>query len=178
MGYFYSQETGGFYHTSLNPFIPAGAISITDAQYAALMDGQTAGRIITVDASGAPILMDRASILPTLTDAGRERDRRIAAGINVNVSGVVDPIPVSGRSADRANLTGIGLIALARLYAADTSPVRFRDADGTRQTLTPAQFMELIGACAAYIDALHVVVWDWEDGGTVPADFADDTHWP
>ena len=165
----------GFFH--LPETAPASAVSITQAAHTALLEGQAEGKIIVPGPSGAPELSDPVLLPPTLEDARQERDRRIADGTSVNVSDV-GFIPITGRAADRDNLAGLGLIALARLAAADDTPLRFRDAANVLHSLTPAQVMELIAGGAAYIEALHDVVWQWADQGTVPADFTDPGYWP
>lgn len=51
--------SNGFYDTAIHgDDIPAGAVCITDAEYAALLAGQAAGKIILTDANGRPVLVD------------------------------------------------------------------------------------------------------------------------
>ena len=53
----YSATTGGFYDTAIHgDAIPADAVDITDEQHAALLEGQSMGKIIVADESGRPIL--------------------------------------------------------------------------------------------------------------------------
>lgn len=59
MGKKYAASTGGFYDTVIHgDNIPADAVEITDEQHAALLAGQSSGKIISADASGKPILVD------------------------------------------------------------------------------------------------------------------------
>lgn len=54
----YSSSTGGFYDTSIHGSdIPADAVEITNEQHAALLEGQSSGKVIGVDADGNPILI-------------------------------------------------------------------------------------------------------------------------
>jgi hypothetical protein len=46
MQYSYSPSTGGFYAAEIHTTIPADAVAITTELYAALIDGQSAGKII------------------------------------------------------------------------------------------------------------------------------------
>lgn len=56
---YYSKQTGGFYTREIHgDNIPADAVEITEDEHAALMAGQAAGKTISADASGAPILLD------------------------------------------------------------------------------------------------------------------------
>lgn len=55
----YSAQTNGFYHLSVHgDAIPADAIEITDEQHAALLNGQSIGKVIAADAAGHPVLVD------------------------------------------------------------------------------------------------------------------------
>ena len=56
---FYSKSTGGFYTREIHgDNIPADAVEITEAEHAALLKGQSQGKIIAADANGRPILQD------------------------------------------------------------------------------------------------------------------------
>lgn len=56
---FYSKSTGGFYDTANHgDNIPSDAVEITSDLHAALLDGQSQGKIITADANGFPVLAD------------------------------------------------------------------------------------------------------------------------
>ena len=59
----FSKTTNGFYSQDIHgDSIPADAMEITAAEYAALMAGQTAGKLITSDSIGRPVLADRPSL--------------------------------------------------------------------------------------------------------------------
>lgn len=54
---FYSKFTGGFYDTAIHGNdIPADAVEITKEEHAALLAGQSEGKIIAADSSGRPVL--------------------------------------------------------------------------------------------------------------------------
>jgi hypothetical protein len=80
---FYSKSTGGFYLPEIHGSnIPADAVEITEAEHAALMEAQAAGKYISGDDTGNPV-----ALLPPgpTTDQiwGRisaERDRRMEDG--------------------------------------------------------------------------------------------------
>ena len=56
---FYSKQTGGFYDTAIHGNnIPADAVEITAEQHAALIEGQSQGKLIQADAKGKPVLAD------------------------------------------------------------------------------------------------------------------------
>ena len=56
---FYSKSTGGFYDRSIHgDNIPSDAVEITEAEHAALLEGQSQGKIISADKNGKPVLKD------------------------------------------------------------------------------------------------------------------------
>ena len=56
---FYSASTNGFYtHEIHGDNIPGDAVEITEAEHAALIEGQSQGKVIVADESGRPILQD------------------------------------------------------------------------------------------------------------------------
>lgn len=56
---FYSPTTGGFYTAEIHgDNIPADAVELTEAEHAALLEGQSKGQHIVADANGRPILRD------------------------------------------------------------------------------------------------------------------------
>jgi len=56
---FYSKSTNGFYTRDIHgDNIPEDAVEITAEQHAALLEGQSQGKIISADENGYPILID------------------------------------------------------------------------------------------------------------------------
>lgn len=56
---FYAKSTGGFYDSEIHENnIPNDAVEITENEYAALMAGQSSGKIISAGANGIPMLVD------------------------------------------------------------------------------------------------------------------------
>lgn len=56
---FYSKQTGGFYDAAIHgDAIPSDAVEITTEEHAALIEGQSQGKLIQADANGRPILVD------------------------------------------------------------------------------------------------------------------------
>lgn len=56
---YYSHSTGGFYDGNIHGGnIPTDAVAITADEHQALLDGQSAGKIIVADDQGRPILAD------------------------------------------------------------------------------------------------------------------------
>lgn len=58
---YFSAHTKGFYHSSIHgQKMPEDAVPISGEQHLALLKGQAAGKVISADASGNPILVDSA----------------------------------------------------------------------------------------------------------------------
>lgn len=78
---FFSAETGGFYDPSINNDVPDDAVEISAVEHAALLNGQSAGRVIAADEHGRPVLVDPPPLsLEDLAASVRiQRDRLLAA---------------------------------------------------------------------------------------------------
>lgn len=63
---FYSKATGGFYRSEIHKVIPPDAVSITDAEWRALLDGQSQGKVIAGNGSGRPVLQDPPAPVATV----------------------------------------------------------------------------------------------------------------
>lgn len=77
----YSASTRGFYSTVVHGNdIPSDAVEITEQEHAALLAGVSAGKVITVDADGHPVLADQpAPSQEVVVELERTwRDARIA----------------------------------------------------------------------------------------------------
>ena len=77
---FYSKSTGGFYSREIHgDSIPADAVEITPELHAALLQGQSEGKLITADENGYPVLVDPSG--PTTEQLAEqvrsERDAKI-----------------------------------------------------------------------------------------------------
>lgn len=59
MNIYYAKSTNGFYDAAIHgDNIPADAVEITEAEHAALIEGQSLGKLIVADESGRPVLVD------------------------------------------------------------------------------------------------------------------------
>ena len=107
-----------------------------------------------------------------------ECDRRLAAGTVVTVTGYGD-IPVQGRQKDQINLMALEATAKDLIAAGVTGPILdFRDGANVHHKLTPAQFVEMARKGKEAASAIYATSWALKDSGDIPADFADDVHWP
>lgn len=68
---FYSAQTGGFYDRAIHgDNIPADAVEITTEEHAALLEGQSQGKLIQADINGRPVLADPPPPTPDQIIAG------------------------------------------------------------------------------------------------------------
>lgn len=63
---FYSPSQNGFYLSGINSPIPGDAKEITSKKHADLLAGQSAGKVISADRNGNPILMDPEPLAATV----------------------------------------------------------------------------------------------------------------
>ena len=136
----------------------------------------TADEIAALEARAAADEARRIAEIPAKVNA--ERERRLIAGVTVNVSGYGD-IPLQGRDQDQINL--LALKDTARDLAAagvTTAVIPFRDADNVTHTLTPAQMIELANEGKTAASAIYQASWAIKarnDLATI--DITDDQYW-
>lgn len=83
---YFSPSTNGFYTDEIHGRnIPEDAVKITYDEHAALLDGQSSGKVIVAGAGGRPILADqpKATASNVWNAIKVERDRRKAGGLKV-----------------------------------------------------------------------------------------------
>lgn len=102
---YYSKTTGGFYVLEIHgESIPTDAVEITQEQHAALMEGQAAGRQISSDESGYPILIDpppAQTVVPRVVTMRQARLALLGAGLLQQVDQAINVLPEPQQSAAR-----------------------------------------------------------------------------
>lgn len=89
---FYSNSTKGFYSFEIHgDKIPNDAVEISNEHYENLLLGQSNGKIIAVNDSGVPILVDYLPVSATKFENKSEAVRRLAETDWVNQPDVYDP---------------------------------------------------------------------------------------
>lgn len=107
-----------------------------------------------------------------------ERDRRTRLGHTVSLSSGKTFTVQTRDEVDFRNISGLGTVGIVRQSAGNTTAIVFRDADDVDQTLTPAEAIEMAMKVAGKVDAIYKASWALKDMPAIPADFADDQHWP
>lgn len=102
-----------------------------------------------------------------------ERDRREIAGK------VIDGVHVTGSDKDARNLANLAMDAQMRIAEGDEGSITiYRDGNNVDHALTPSQLVSLWRASKDYISALYAASWALKALDPIPADYADDIHWP
>lgn len=139
----FSATTGGFYAPAIHgENIPDDAVEINDEQHAALLEGQSSGKIVSADASGAPVLTDpaKATAEEMWTAIKAERDRRqLDGGVQVDGHWFL--------STERATGEYNSLINASQGMASDTFlRAGWRTMDGAQVDMTPALASQILMA--------------------------------
>jgi len=89
----YAKSTGGFYSPQIHGNnIPPDAVEITADEHAALLAGQSAGKIISADADGKPFLADPPilpPVIPAVTPWQIRKALNQTAGLRASVEAAV-----------------------------------------------------------------------------------------
>lgn len=163
----YSPVTGGFYFPEIHSEIPESVVELTDAEYRALLDGQSRGQRIVADGAGRPYLADPPS--PTLDELRAAADTvlsaacaaAIVAGIECDALGTLHEYPTG--PTDQSNLTGAVTYSLLPGTPADWSqPLTCRDAAGAwaRRPHDRAQLYAVAAAVVAHVDTCRARLAD------------------
>lgn len=86
---YFSTSTGGFYDSRIHAKLPTDAVEITAETRSTMLAGERAGKRITGDASGAPMLIDR----PAETHA--QASVRLSRVVRKHVDGVAQSLGYS-----------------------------------------------------------------------------------
>jgi hypothetical protein len=107
-----------------------------------------------------------------------ERNRRLNAGVVVAVTGYGN-IAVQGRPTDQINLIALGDTARDLQDGGVTAAViPFRDGNNATHNLTAVEMIEVVRKSKIVASGLYAAAWALKDAAIIPADFADDRHWP
>lgn len=93
----YSKSTNGFYSLDINgDNVPSDAVEITAEYHTALLAGQSAGKVITADETGYPVLESAPVLPPQVPFLVTMRQARLAlhaAGLLSAVEAAIDALP-------------------------------------------------------------------------------------
>ena len=134
------------------------------------------------DEGGVEVFEEDATLRPpkpvAREEVNVERSVRIAAGTEVVVAGLAEPVALQGRQQDLSNMLGLAMAAQLRIAQGDTqTQTTFRDRDNMDHVLVPAQVLELWQKGAAWVQTQYDASWALKAMDPIPADYADDVHW-
>lgn len=150
---FYAKSTGGFYCPEIHgDNIPSDAVEITDDDYAAILEGQSAGKRIIVNAEGFPELADppKATAAQVWEAIKAKRDQCNAGGVKVKVGAVNKWF----HSDDASRIQQMGLVMMGAGIPAD---LQWKTMDGSFVTMTQAVAGAVFAAAAASDQAVFAV---------------------
>lgn len=113
---------------------------------------------------------------PTREDVSVERDRRIKLPISVTIGGVTFVVDMKGDSRTNIqNLTTKGM--MLKMAGDDVTVESFRDAANVDHDLDADGLMSLGVQVGAQISHLHHSANIIKNGGNIPTNYANDSHW-
>ena len=102
---YYSKSTNGFYSAEINGAnIPPDAVGITAEYHAALLSGQSAGKVLVADETGYPVLENAPVLPPQVPARVTMRQARLAlhaAGLLQSVETAINAMPEPPQTAAR-----------------------------------------------------------------------------
>lgn len=102
---YYAESTNGFYTREIHgDNIPSDAVEITTDYHAALLAGQSSGKVITFDETGYPVLESAPVLPPQVPASVTMRQARLAlhaAGLLTGVEAAIDALPEPPRTEAR-----------------------------------------------------------------------------
>ncbi len=143
-------------------------------------------RKMSIDYSQIVTAADKAAAEQAARLAGvnAERTRRLAGGTAFAVPGITDPIPLTGRPFDQSVYLSLLVSAQGYKAAGVTDPIQtVRAGDDVIHKLTPDQMIALVSQAMAWVEDVMARSWEMKDRAGaytagIPADYADDAHWP
>jgi hypothetical protein len=120
---------------------------------------------------------NRAAIERRFRDlVNQERDRRIAAGVDVMVPDY-GTVALQGRPQDVSSLQGLAFGAQLRLSMNDMTRMAFRDRNDVTHLLTPSEILFIWKAGADYISQCYQTSWAIKAMDPFTTDPTDSTNW-
>lgn len=170
----YSKTTRGFYDRAIHgDNIPGDAIEVAAEEYAALLEGQSDGKLIVADSDGRLVLADPPA--PSAAEIWEwikaERDRRTETG----------GYKVSDRwfhSDQKSRSQQLGLVLLS---AGIPAGLQWKTMDGSFVTMTQTLAQQILGAAAASDQAIFAAAEAHKaamEASADPAAYDFSTGWP
>lgn len=103
--YYYSPSINGFYLSGVSSVIPDDAIELSDEYYHDLFTGQSAGKLISANADGMPILVEQpAQTQEQLIVQAEAKKTRLMAESTVKIAPLEDAVEYKLATEQEVNL--------------------------------------------------------------------------
>jgi hypothetical protein len=123
--------------------------------------------------TASDIAADRRRVLKERVNS--ERERRLALGALISVTGLANPVHVQGTLRDRINLYGLDKEARD---SAPSAMMSFHDANDEDRPMTASQMIEMISKAEKIALSLFVAGHNLKAMDPIPDDLDDDRYWP
>lgn len=115
--------------------------------------------------------------LPTIDNVIAERERRLALGFNYDFGDARGVHRFGTTARDLAGWDEVTQLAAARLAKGETTPVDVVTNTGPAN-VTPLEWQDVLLAAGAFRQPIWAASFGLEAQNPIPADYADDAHWP
>lgn len=169
----YSKSTNGFYTRDIHgENMPADVVEITAEEHAALLDGQSHGKIIDFNDSGFPVLRepDPATAEQILPQIKAERDRRKSLGVQAD-----------GNWFHSDADSRIQQLALTIMGQTMPAGIQWKTMSGSFVEMTPTLASQIFAATAALDQAIFAAAETHRvamEASAVPGDYDFSGGWP
>jgi hypothetical protein len=168
---FYSPSTRGFYSTELHGNnIPADVVEITDAEHAALLEGQSQGKMIVPGADGKPIPQDPPK--PALADYKSQAQNAIDQAAGLARARYITVAP--GQEATYQAKAAEADAYVAAGSPADTTPYPILAAEAQARGISVSDMAELVRTTRDQWTQLAATIEGMRIGGKLAVDAAAD----
>jgi hypothetical protein len=168
---FYSPSTKGFYSTEIHgDNIPADAVEITAEDHAALLEGQSQGKIIVPDTSGKPILQDPPK--PALADYKAQAQDAIDQAAGRTRAKYITVAPGQEATYQAKAIEADAYVAAGR--PADTTPYPILAAEAQARGISVSQIADLVRTTRDQWTQLAAAIEGIRIGGKLAVDAAAD----
>jgi hypothetical protein len=169
---FGSKSTGGFYDPEIHTSMPEDVVELPEGLHAALMAGQSEGKVISWGEDGFPFLADQA--LPTADQIWlqikAERDRRKALGVKVG--------NIWFHSDDASRIQQLALVIMGANMPAG---IQWKSMGEEFALMTPTLAMQIFTATATLDQTLFAKATEHRlamEASAVPSEYDFSTGWP
>lgn len=115
MTIYFSKKTGGFYNREIHGAnMPTDVVEITDEEHAALLEGQSQGKLIDFDEAGYPFLAEPDPYVYTHQDVESQRLRAYADPLTGSDRFFSEAVRLQAMGAESSEIDSVKALGAAR----------------------------------------------------------------